>query len=159
VTRHLLETRPGKPYPLGASVTLQGVQFTLVSKNATGVYLQLFHDSRDSEPFQEFELDPSLNRTGNVWHIEVTGLTAGALYLYRVDGPFEPKNGHRFNRYHSLLDPYARALTGDFTWDIQGAIAYEKIFREQLHTKRNRSTKISPSGREAVQERSQNVSS
>lgn len=140
-----LETRPGKPYPLGATVTLRGVQFSLVSKYATGVYLQLFRDSQDAEPYIEYALDSRLNRTGNVWHIEILGLSPGSLYMYRVDGPHEPEKGLRFNRFLSLLDPYTRALTGDFIWDVQGTLAYDLDSPEKdLSLRRNGSARDLP---------------
>lgn len=55
-------------------------------------------------------------QTDYVWHGWVDGLTAGCLYGYRVYGPFEPANGHRFNHHKLLLDPYAKAISGDFIW-------------------------------------------
>jgi len=119
-----LSVRPGKPYPLGATVISDGVHFAVVSRNATAVWLQLYRDSRDGSPWTEVELTPEMHRTGDVWHIEVSGVEAGALYMFRVDGPFEPSRGLRFNRYRPLIDPYAKALTGDFRWDLGSALGY-----------------------------------
>jgi glycogen operon protein len=101
----------GKPLPLGASPQNGGVNFSVFSKNGTRVFLDLFADQNDDEPFQTIELDPRLNKTGDVWHVFVEGLASEALYLYRVDGPFAPEKGHRFNVKDYLLDPYAKALT------------------------------------------------
>ncbi len=55
--------------------------------------------------------------TDLVWHGYVPGLAPGQLYGYRVYGPYEPAQGHRFNPNKLLLDPYARRIAGDFHWD------------------------------------------
>ncbi len=102
---------PGKPFPLGAEVTAEGVNFAVFSRNGTRVILDLFQNSNDNDPYASIELDPVQNRTGDVWHIFIPGLKAGALYVYQVDGPFEPSQGHRFNVKQLLFDPYAKALT------------------------------------------------
>jgi glycogen operon protein len=102
---------PGKPLPSGATVTGDGVNFSVFTRNGTGVILELFAAPEDAEPYCSYQLDPQLNRTGDVWHVFVSGLTRDALYLYRVDGPFRPNEGLRFNVHKYLLDPYAKALT------------------------------------------------
>src|SRR5262249_20636356 len=98
----------GSPHPLGASPAAGGINFSLYSANATGVELLLFaaHDAR--EPFQVIRFDPSVNKSFHFWHVFVRGLQSGAHYAYRVDGPFDPAAGHRFNRKKVLIDPYAR---------------------------------------------------
>ncbi|MFO8064745.1 MAG: glycogen debranching protein GlgX [Spirochaetia bacterium] len=111
--------RPGKPAPLGATYVEDGVRFCLVARDATGVTLCLFDNEGDEQPSREIVLDESANRTGDVWHVEVSGLEAGALYLYRVSGPYEPETGHRYNEHLYLLDPYARALSGEAPWALQ----------------------------------------
>ncbi|HYW82382.1 MAG TPA: glycogen debranching protein GlgX, partial [Spirochaetia bacterium] len=57
----------------------------------------------------------------DVWHAQVDGVGPGACYLYRVDGPYQPEKGHRFNRNKLLLDPYVKAVTGSFTWNLADA--------------------------------------
>lgn len=57
--------------------------------------------------------------------MEISGIGPGALYMFRVDGPFAPEKGLRFNPNHPLLDPYARALTGNFRWDLREAFSYD----------------------------------
>ena len=106
-----LTVLPGNPFPLGATVRDGGVNFAVFSRNGTKVVLDLFRASEDSEPYAQIELDPQQNRTGDVWHVFVPGVNAGALYMYQVDGPFEPFEGHRFNFHQFLTDPYAKALT------------------------------------------------
>jgi len=115
----------GRPYPLGASLVEGGVQFALFSRHATSVVLCLFEHAQQADPTREIGLDPSGNRTGDIWHIAVDGLGPGALYLYRVDGPYEPERGHRFNPNLYLIDPYAKALTGGFEWRLERQLGYD----------------------------------
>ena len=105
------QTFEGKPHTLGAVPHNDGVNFAVYSKNATRVVLDLFDSADAKQPSASIEFDPVKNRTGNIWHIYVKGLTKGAIYLYRVDGPYNPPQGHRFNFNKYLLDPYAKALT------------------------------------------------
>lgn len=109
-------TEPGQPLPLGAWITGRGVQFNIFSRNCTGVMLLLFENPDDAEPGQEFHLDPEQNRTGDVWHIHIHGLKTGQLYLYRVEGPHVPEEGHRYDPQAWLIDPYAKALTHHRPW-------------------------------------------
>ncbi len=97
---------PGVPVPLGATLAEEGVNFALFSANATKVELCLF-DPDDGYAEKRITLP---ERTNQVWHGFVPGLKAGQLYGYRVHGPYEPLNGHRFNPNKLLLDPYARAI-------------------------------------------------
>jgi len=115
---------PGKPLPHGAQIHDGGVNFSLFSRHATAVVLALYSEPGAGEPYAEIRLDPHKNRTGDVWHCLVRGLGAGALYLYRVDGPYIPEKGFRFNPYKLLIDPYAKALTDLSGWDIRAAMGY-----------------------------------
>ena len=103
--------RPGKSSPLGATPTADGVNFSLYSKNATGVELLLFDTPEDTKPSATIEFDTKRNRTGHYWHILLPELRSGQLYAYRVHGPSDPPNGHRFNPQKVLLDPYAKCTT------------------------------------------------
>lgn len=107
----ILNSLPGTPLPLGASVAKDGVNFSVFSRNATKVFLEFYSASEDSEPYAQVEFSPSENRTGDIWHAFVPGIKSGTLYLFRVDGPFEPSKGHRFNVHQRLFDPYAKAIT------------------------------------------------
>ncbi|MCK5568421.1 MAG: glycogen-debranching protein, partial [Spirochaetes bacterium] len=107
------ETLTGKPLPLGATPCPAGTQFAIFSRHATAVSLLLFETPEDTGPLAEIEFDPEMNRTGDIWHICVKGVGPGQLYLYRVDGPHDPAAGHRFDRNKLLLDPYAKAVTGN----------------------------------------------
>ena len=103
----------GLPYPLGATVMEQGVNFALFSENATGVDLCLF-DSADAP--QETVRIRLAEHTDQVWHCFLPGLQAGQHYGYRVYGPYEPEQGHRFNPAKLLIDPYAKAIAGEVEW-------------------------------------------
>jgi glycogen operon protein len=109
---NLSQPWPGNPYPLGATVTPEGVNFALFSENATGVDLCLFDDPDGSN---EVRLRMP-EHTDQVWHCFLPGLPAGQVYAYRVYGPYEPEKGFRFNDSKLLIDPYAKALTGLIAW-------------------------------------------
>ena len=106
--------RPGKPYPRGATWDGIGVNFALHSAHAEKVELLLFSDAEAKEPSATFELP---ERTGPIWHGYVVNLRPGQLYGYRVYGPYDPANGHRFNPNKVLLDPYAKAIGRPLRWD------------------------------------------
>jgi isoamylase len=116
---------PGEPLPFGATVVNEGVNFAVMSRHATSVTLMLFDKAEETIPIAELVLDPFLNKTGDVWHIWVNGIKEGICYLYRVDGPYDPENGHRFNRYKVLLDPFAKALTSSYIWDLSKSRGYD----------------------------------
>jgi glycogen operon protein len=100
----------GRYYPLGASLTPDGVNFAVYSKHAAGMFLLLF-DAADGEPTDVIELR---HRTKDIWHGLVRGVRAGQLYGYKARGEYRPEWGLRFNDAKLLLDPYAKAVTGKF---------------------------------------------
>src|SRR5688572_30713895 len=101
---------PGLPYPLGATWDGMGVNFALFSENALRVELCLFDSPTAKSESQKVEL---AENTDQVWHGYLPDLKPGALYGYRVHGPYEPKNGQRFNPNKVLLDPYAKVIGRD----------------------------------------------
>jgi isoamylase len=103
---------PGKPYPLGATWDGQGTNFAIFSENATAVDLCLF-DETGRVQRERISLP---EQTGHVWHGYLPGVRPGQIYGYRIDGPFAPEQGHRFNPSKLLVDPYARALHGPMDW-------------------------------------------
>jgi len=111
--RRTSRVREGLPYPLGATWDGLGVNFALFSANATKVELCLF----DLEGRQELERIELPEYTDEVWHGYLPDARPGTTYGYRVHGPYEPTAGHRFNPNKLLLDPYARQLIGDLTWN------------------------------------------
>src|SRR5208283_99019 len=105
----------GAPHPLGATPGPEGVDFSIVSSNATGVELLLFDHHDSPEPSQVIRLDPFVNKSFHFWHVFVRGLKPGAHYAYRVEGPFDPSTGQRFDAGKVLIDPYSRGNT-DTLW-------------------------------------------
>ncbi len=102
---------PGHPYPLGATYDGAGVNFALFSEVAEGVELCLFDDSGAETCLGMPE------SSGFVWHGYVPGLTPGQRYGFRVHGPWAPESGQRCLPSKLLIDPYARAIDGEFVWD------------------------------------------
>ena len=103
----------GRPAPMGATFDGEGVNFALFSAHATRVTLCLF-DAKGVRELQRLDLG---EREGDIWYGYVPGLAPGQRYGYRVDGPYEPHAGHRFNANKLLIDPYAKALTGHPRWN------------------------------------------
>ena len=102
----------GTPQPLGANWDGHGVNFALFSAHATRVELCLF-EAETGREVERFEL----RVTDQVWHAYLPGCGPGTRYGYRVHGPYEPQQGHRFNSNKLLLDPYARQISGNLMWD------------------------------------------
>jgi glycogen operon protein len=100
----------GASSPLGAMPCGEGVNFSLFSRHATGVELLLFDHVDDAKPARAIRIDPVLNRSYHYWHVFVPGVMAGQIYGYRVDGPWDPASGMRFDPSKALLDPYGRAV-------------------------------------------------
>jgi len=103
----------GLPYPQGAKWDGRGTNFALFSANATRVELCLF----DPSGSHEVERIVLPEYTDEIYHGYLENVGPGTIYGYRVHGPYEPENGHRFNPNKLLLDPYARAHVGELTWD------------------------------------------
>jgi len=109
----MLVVEEGYPSPLGATWDGRGVNFALFSAHAKKVELCLFEPTGRRETKRV-----SLRcQTDQVWHVYLRGIRPGQLYGYRVYGPFDPANGHRFNPHKLLLDPYARQLSGRIKWN------------------------------------------
>src|SRR4051794_32581793 len=109
----LARIKPGHSYPLGATWDGVGVNFAVFSENASKIELCLFDSPAATK---ESHRIPMKERTDMVWHCYVPTLVPGQLYGYRVHGPYEPQNGHRFNANKVLLDPYAKALGRPLSW-------------------------------------------
>jgi glycogen operon protein len=104
---------PGAPFPLGATVRDGGVNFSVFSRHGTRAWVCLFDPAAPARELARLRLP---GREGHVFHGFVPELAPGALYGFRVDGPYAPHEGHRFNAHKLLVDPYARALVGDVDW-------------------------------------------
>ncbi|MDF2458765.1 MAG: glgX [Nitrospira sp.] len=107
-TPFALQSR-GSSAPLGATVQPEGVNFSLYSRDATGIELLLFDEPDDLKPSHVIPLDPA-TRSYHYWHVFLSGVRAGQLYGYRVYGPFDPHRGLRFDATKVLLDPYGRGV-------------------------------------------------
>jgi glycogen operon protein len=116
-----MELWPGNPSPPGATWDGQGTNFALFSERATTVELCLFDDERLSGSLGRFPTSvetrlPLTEVDGHVWHGYLPGVMPGQRYGYRVDGPWEPHRGLRFNPTKLLVDPYALAIDGRLDW-------------------------------------------
>lgn len=110
-----IEFHKGIPHPLGATSIDKGTNFALFSKHASAVKLCLF-TPRAAHPFFEISLSPHDNRTGQVWHVLLTGLPSQVEYGWRLAGPYRPKKGILFNPTLLLSDPYAKSLATTHHW-------------------------------------------
>jgi len=108
---HLTAER-GRRGPLGAAWDGEGVHFAVYSEHATAVDLCLLDPPRNAE-LRRF---PMQHDGDGTWHLYVRGLGPGSRYGYRIDGPYQPSHGHRFNARKLLIDPYARAIGGPLVW-------------------------------------------
>lgn len=104
---------PGKAFPLGATFDGNGVNFAIYSETAEEVELCLFENLDSETEFLKVKLK---EREHHVWHVYIPDMKPGQLYGYRVYGPYDPKNGHRFNPNKLLFDPYAKAISGTIDW-------------------------------------------
>jgi len=108
----------GHPFPLGAQITENGVNFAVASEEASAIFLCLFDDKGN-----ELERLPFIAKRRGIWHMEVFGLTEGQRYGFRAQGPFDPSSQRLFNENKLLIDPYAKALTSKLEWhEDQAAI-------------------------------------
>jgi glycogen operon protein len=102
--------RPGRPDPLGATWTGEGVNFAVFSAHADSIELCLFYGQSGRE-VSRFTLP---GRTGNVWHGFLPDVGPGLEYGFRAHGKYAPRQGHRFNKHKLLIDPHARQLSGRY---------------------------------------------
>ena len=116
---------PGLPYPLGATVDDDGVNFAIFSAHADKIELCLFDPAARRE-ISRYELPEC---TDEIWHGYLPTVQAGQLYGYRVHGPYRPEQGHRFNPHKLLIDPYAKKLFGQVKWT-------DALFGYRLHSPR-----------------------
>ncbi|MFZ1536426.1 MAG: glycogen debranching protein GlgX [Chromatiaceae bacterium] len=103
---------PGSPFPRGATWDGEGVNFSLFSEHAERVELCLFNVSGKRE-VQRIEVR---EQTDQIWHCYLPEARPGLLYGYRVQGPYDPEQGHRFNPNKLLIEPYAKDIVGGLVW-------------------------------------------
>lgn len=112
------KVRPGKPLPFGVSHVPNGLNFSIFTSAGTSCTLVLFKRGENT-PFAEIDF-PAQYRIGDVFCMMVFGLDYEDLeYGYRVDGPFDPSAGHRFNKEAILMDPYSHLISGRDVWGVQ----------------------------------------
>ncbi len=109
-----MEIWPGRSYPLGATWDGEGTNFAVFSEHATSIELCLFDQANFATELARVRMR---ERTDQVFHCYLPGVQPGQLYGFRAYGPYQPSHGHRFNPTKLLLDPYARAIHGEFAWD------------------------------------------
>ena len=108
------ERAEGSPAPLGATwvESEQGWNFACYSRHATGVVLLLYGEEDPATPAHQVRLEPLQNKTGRIWHcfVPVSAAPAARYYAYRVEGPWDPGRGYRFDASKILLDPFAEEV-------------------------------------------------
>src|SRR5262249_7721520 len=124
----------GRCLPLGASAVPEGVNFALLCRHGTKVWLAIY-PADSGEALAEFELHPRKNRTGDHWHVHVAGLPPTFRYGWRVDGPAGP--GHRVNRTMELLDPGPTALPSGAVWGQYREPEESRTARRSLYVRRS----------------------
>ena len=115
-----------QPLPYGAILRDGGVQFVVYSRSATKLRILLYDAVADLAAAETIELEPARDRWGDIWSVFVPGLAAGTLYHVQADGPFEPERGQRFDGRARLIDPYAKALAGEFAIAADGRLVPPK---------------------------------
>nr|AOQ26242.1 ISA2 [Actinidia deliciosa] len=136
----------GYPAPLGLSFSADGsINFALFSQSADGVVLCLYDDTKAEKPTLEIDLDPYVNRSGDIWHVSMDSALPFVSYGYRCKGGIHGK-GVKDHSEHVLLDPYAKVIanahsgsvlktlgklikepTFDWSGDIRPCIPMEKL--------------------------------
>ncbi len=104
---------PGQRYPLGATWDGAGTNFALFSSVGTRVELCLYSPTDPSREINRYDL-PEVAE--DIWHGYLPSVSPGTLYGFRVHGPYLPEEGHRCNPAKLLLDPYAKAVLGEVSW-------------------------------------------
>ncbi|KAM0054018.1 putative isoamylase [Helianthus debilis subsp. tardiflorus] len=125
--------KSGRPGPLGVSYSADGsLNFALFSRNAKNVILCLFDDSSSEEPILEIDLDPYVNRSGDIWHVSMDNAMNFVSYGYRVKNDGQEKSS-------VVLDPYSKVIgenslgkickepTFDWSDDVRPNLPMEKL--------------------------------
>lgn len=108
--------------PYGAILHERGVRFVVFSRSATAMRLLLYKNVDDREPSEIIDFDRETDRWGDIWSIFIPGLSAGQLYHFQAEGPYNPDEGMLFDGRARLIDPYAKALAGTFQSADDGII-------------------------------------
>jgi glycogen operon protein len=117
-----IDVPEGRSNPLGPTICDGGANFSLYSRNATGVELLFFDREDDARPSRVVKFDPAANRTYHYWHTFVPDVVPGQLYGFRIGGPSAPERGLRFDSTKVLLDPYGKAVVVPKSYNRQAAM-------------------------------------
>ncbi|MFI0434758.1 MAG: glycogen debranching protein [Parachlamydiaceae bacterium] len=109
----------GQPSPFGTSEQSEGINFAIAVKNAQQLFLSLFTEDQLDTPFKDIQLDPLVNKTGDVWHIQINGLPPFFVYGYRI---FPSPDFAGFT-----LDPYAKSIATSHLWQNTLQISYRPL--------------------------------
>ena len=142
--------RTGRSFPLGATVTDEGVNFSVFSRQVSRMELLLFDAADALYPARIIELDPRTHRTYHYWHAFVPGICPGQIYAYRADGPFDPQRGLRFDPAKVLLDPYGRAVVVPDEYSRHAASRYDvtkKVWLAEYFPEDDDGGELAPEGR------------
>ncbi|MGD2168540.1 MAG: glycogen debranching protein GlgX, partial [Gammaproteobacteria bacterium] len=108
--KSVIRVRQGRPFPPGASVADDGVNFSLFSRHASAVTLVIYADAESSSALHIVPLSPERQRERFIWHVFIEGLAPGVWFTWRVAGPDDRSNGHAYEYRRELLDPHARRV-------------------------------------------------
>ena len=106
---------------LGVTVENEGINFAVFAKNKKKVVLNIYSSGSDLAPKKSFVLEPTMNKTGNIWHIYLKGAPAKTLYTWKLDDSPE------------LLDPYALSYTNNRNYSRRKSIAVKKDYIRTKH--------------------------
>ncbi len=109
-------------FSYGAVPQDNGVHFSVYSRSATSMWLLLYDHVDDLEPSEVIKFDQEYGRLGDIWTAFIAGISPGQLYHFQADGPFQPEIGQRFDKRARLIDPYAKALAGNFQPSPDGIV-------------------------------------
>jgi isoamylase len=116
-----VDQTPGHCSPLGATLTCDGVNFSVFSRQASNIELLFFDREDDAKPTRVVHIEPRTGRTYHYWHVFVPGARTGQIYAYRSHGSFNPANGLRSCSGKVLLDPYGRGVVVPKNYSRQAA--------------------------------------
>lgn len=108
--------------PYGALVHDRGVQFVVFSRSATAMRLLLYDHVTDREPSEVIPFERDTHRWGDIWSLFIPGIGPGQLYHFQANGPYAPQRGYWFDGRARLIDPYAKALAGNFQANEDGIL-------------------------------------
>ncbi|WP_205470938.1 glycogen debranching protein GlgX [Nocardioides sp. SYSU D00038] len=118
---------PGRHFPLGATWSAEATNFAVHAPEATAAWVCVFDEEGGEQQHRLTE------QSLGIWHGAVPGVAPGTRYGYRMAGPWLPEQGLRFNPAKLLLDPYARAVSGELGTD-PAIFGYQLGAPEELST-------------------------